>query len=98
MKLTQLDPIKIKRVQYYSELGIAGCHYSTVCICGKTIFHPSEEIIVDREVGGKHWISIYFHCLDCEEEWEEELQLEVTITVNAIAGQRPNHRQPKTKA
>lgn len=86
MKLTQLSPVQIKRVQYQGELGLTNCHYSALCSCGKTIFHPSEEILVSREIGGKHWVSIYFHCMDCEEEWEEEFQIEVTITVSVVAG------------
>ena len=91
VKLTQLDPIQIKRVQYQSDLAITNCRYSAVCSCGKTSFYPSDEIMLDREVGGKHWVSIYFQCKDCDEEWEEEFQIEVKITVNVVTDtEKPN--------
>jgi len=44
MKLTQLSPIQIKRVQYQGELGITNCHYSALCSCGKTIFVRKEKV------------------------------------------------------
>jgi len=50
-----------------------------------------KDYFFSREVGGRHWVSIYFHCMDCEEGWEEEFQIEVTITVTVVAGTEAKH-------
>lgn len=82
MKLIQSNPeIQIKRSGFSSELVITGCRFETVCACGKTLSHESEEILVDNILGGDHWVCITFSCGACpREEWEEEAQLEIAIT------------------
>ena len=84
MLLKKHDSLKITKSSYSRELHIIGCEYSAHCEkCQKLKVYRDEDILVDVELGGKHWLNITFYCEPCDYEWEEELQIEVTIDVHS---------------
>lgn len=67
------------------ELTLLGGKYTLQCPkCKKDVIYQSDEILIDPELGGKHWICISAHCVDCDHEWEEERQIEVQITAQLL--------------
>lgn len=86
MRLTQKNYWTVNYCSWSPEreLTLGGGQYITSCTCGHIITHKSNEILIDREVGGKHWICITFFCDKCNREWEEERQLEVTIQAKLV--------------
>lgn len=83
MKLIQVSKeIQIKPSGFSEELVITGCKFETPCHnCGRILSHESEEILVDRILGGGHWMCVTFSCGSCPlEEFEEEAYLEIGIT------------------
>lgn len=83
MIIKKKDLLRISRSAYSSELHLLGCEYSSRCEkCQKPVIYQGYDVLIDREVGGKHWLNITFHCDPCEYQWEVEKRIKVDIDVS----------------